>query len=146
VVSRAGGGTAIASDTDSQGQYGIRNLTQDGLLFADDSQSVELAVVYASRYSEPEYRFDQIEVALHNLEQAELDDMTGLELGSIVKISFTPNNIGDAIERYLEIIRIDHTVQPQVHYMTLGFQAIDYASLVLDDPEFGKLDTYSLSW
>lgn len=146
VVSRAGGGTAIASDNDSQGQYGIRNLTQDGLLFADDSQAVELAVVYASRYSEPEYRFDQIEVALHNLEQIELDEMTALELGSIVKILFTPNNIGDAIERYLEIIRIDHTVTAQSHYMTLGFQAIEYASLVLDDPEFGKLNTYSLSW
>lgn len=146
VISRAGGGTAIASDTDSQGQYGIRNLTQSDLLYASDSQSVERALVYASRYSEPEYRFDQIEIALHNLQQPELDDVTALELGSIVRISFTPNNIGDAIERYLEIIRIDHSVQPQTHYMTLGFQAIDYASLVLDDAEFGKLDTYSLSW
>lgn len=146
VVSRVGGGTAVAYDTDSQGAYGIRNLTKADLLYATDDQSVELALVYASRYSQPEYRFDSVEVALHALEEADQDTVLALELGDIAKMTFTPNNIGDPIVRYLEIIRIDQTVRPETHHVTLGFQAVDYASLVLDDAEFGKLDTYSLSW
>lgn len=146
VIARVGGGTAVATDSDSIGQYGIRNLTQTDLLMATDAQSVELALVYANRYSEPEYRFETLEVALHDLDEEEKEDALTLELGSIVRIIFTPNNIGDPIDRYLEVIRIDHNVDPQTHFMTLGFQALDYASLVLDDAEFGKLDTYALSW
>lgn len=146
VISRVGGGTAVAFDSDSQGNYGIRNLTETGLLMATDAQSVELALVYANRYSEPEYRFDTVEVALHDLEGDELSSVLDAELGSICKITFTPNGIGDPIERFLEVIRIDQVVRPDTHFMTLGFQAVDYASLVLDDAEFGKLNTYSLSW
>lgn len=146
VVSRVGGGTAVAFDSTSQGEYGIRNLTQTDLLYATDAQSVELALVYAERYSEPEYRFDSVEVALHKLNGTHQADVLGLELGSICKITFTPNGIGDAIVRYLEVIRIEQTIRPDTHFMTLGFQAVDYASLVLDDAEFGKLNTYALSW
>jgi hypothetical protein len=146
VISRTGGGTATAFDSDSQGEYGIRNLTQTELLFATDDQSLELALVYASRYSQPEYRFNSVEVALHALNLTDQDSVLGLELGDVAKVTFTPNNIGDPIIRYLEVIELDHNINPETHYVTLGFQAVDYASLVLDDAEFGKLDTYSLSW
>lgn len=146
VISRVGGGTAVATDTDSIGAYGIRNLTQTDLLMATDEQSVELSLVYANRYSEPEYRFDTLEVALHDLDAQEKIDVLSLELGSVVRIIFRPNNIGDPIDRYVEVIRIDHGVSPDKHFLTLGFQALEYAALVLDDAEFGKLDAYSLSW
>ena len=146
IISRTGGGTATAFDSDSQGEYGIRNLTQTELLFATDDQSLELALVYASRYSQPEYRFNSVEVALHALNLTDQDSVLGLELGDVAKVTFTPNNIGDPIIRYLEVIELDHNINPETHYVTLGFRAVDYASLVLDDAEFGKLDTYSLSW
>ena len=146
VLGRNGGGTATAQDAASVESYGARNYTQTGLLLSTDAQLVELAVVYAQRYSTPEYRFETVEVGLHKLDAAEQAQMLGLELGSICKVIFTPNNIGDPIEQFLQVIRIKHSVLPQTHFMELGFQALDYAALVLDDPEFGKLDTYSLSW
>lgn len=146
VVGRNGGGTATAQDATSITNYGTRNYTQTGLLLSSDAQLVELAVVYAQRYSTPEYRFEAVEVGLHKLEAVEQAQMLALELGSVCKVIFTPNNIGDPIEQFLQVIRIKHSVLPQTHFMELGFQALDYASLVLDDPEFGKLDTYSLSW
>ena len=37
-------------------------------------------------------------------------------------------------------------INPQSHYMDFSFQAIETAYIVLDDAEFGKLDSYSLSW
>lgn len=146
VVSRLGGGTAVATDSDSIGEYGILNLTESDLLFSTDSQLVDLAVNYAVQYSQPEYRFNSVELRLHKLTLAQQETLHELEIGSVCKIEFTPNNIGDAIVRYAEVIRIEHTVTTEEHTMMLGFRSLDYASLVLDDAEFGKLDTYSLSW
>lgn len=145
-ASREGGGTAIASNIDSQDAYGIRELDISGLLFSDDNQLLDLVVNYAIQYSEPEYRFDSFEVLLHKLSETDQDKVLGLEIGSAVKISFTPNNIGTAIERFLEVIRINHIIDPQRHIVQLGFRAIDYPPFVLGDTEFGKLGTGILAW
>ena len=145
-VSREGGGTATAQDNDSISEYGIRNLTLTNLLFSTDAQSLELALNYAVEFSQPEYRFQSLEVALHKLGATDQEKINNLEIGSICKVLFTPNNIGDAIVRFVEVIRISQEVNPETHYTTLGFSSLDYASLVLDDAEFGKLNAYSLSW
>lgn len=146
VISRQGGGTATATDLDSAAEYGISNLTINNLLLSTDEQSLELALIYAQQYSQPEYRFNSLEVAMHKLEAAEQEKIANLEIGSICKVTFTPNNIGDPIERFVEVIRLEQTVTPEVHFVNIGFQSLDFASLVLDDAEFGKLDAYSLSW
>lgn len=146
VVDRVGGGTATVIDTESVADYGTRNLTQSGLLLSTDLALAELALVLAQKYSQPEYRFNALEIALHKLNASQQNAVIGLELGSIAKVVFTPNNIGDAIERYVQVISINHTVNPQTHYIEFGFQSVETAYLILDDAEFGKLDTYSLSW
>jgi hypothetical protein len=146
VLDRVGGGTATATDTQSVTDYGLRTLSQSGLLLNTDLALAELALVLAQQYSQPEYRFSSLEVAIHKLDPAEQEDVLGLELGSIAKIVFTPNGIGDAIQRFVQVISINHTVNPQNHFIEFGFQSLDAAYLVLDDAEFGKLDLYSLSW
>jgi hypothetical protein len=145
-LSRLGGGTAIVTDTDSIGEYGQLNLTQDDLLYSDDSQLVETALDYAVRYSQPEYRFNTVEVQLHKLTPSQQAEMHDIEIGSVCQVTFTPNGIGDPIERYVEVIKVQHIVTPEEHTMMLGFRSLDFASIVLDDAEFGKLDVYSLSW
>lgn len=146
VLDRLGGGTATATDTQSVTDYGLRTLTQNGLLLSTDLALAELALVLAQQYSQPEYRFSSLEVAIHKLEPAEQDSVLSLELGSIAKVIFTPNGIGDAIQRFVQVISVNHTVNPQTHYIEFGFQSVDTAYLILDDAEFGKLDAYSLSW
>ena len=146
VISREGGGTATARDQNSIDEYGIRTLTQGNLLFSTDEQSLDLALNYAVEFSEPEYRFESLEIAMHKLDGDAQADIQGLEIGSICKVLFTPNNIGDEIIRFVEVIRIAQSVNPETHYTTLGFSSLDYAPLVLDDAEFGKLNSYSLSW
>ncbi len=68
----------------------------------------------------------------------------GLELGSVVQISFTPNGIAPAIVKYAEVIAIAHAADVVAHRVSLGFSTLDYASFVLDDAVFGKLDTGTL--
>lgn len=145
-VSRSGGGTATASNLQSISDYGARQFEQNNLLLSTDGALVDLAVVLAERYSEPEYRFSALEVAVHKLDAADQDTILDAEIGDIARVTFTPNGIGDAIIRFVQIININHTVSTETHFVELGFKALDYAALVLDDTEFGKLDTYSLSW
>lgn len=145
-ASREGGGTAIASNIDSQDAYGIRELDISGLLFSTDDQLLDLVVNYAIQYSEPEYRFEGFEVRMNKLSVEDQNKVIGLELGDAVSVSFTPNGIGDPIERFLEVIRISHTIDPEEHIVALGFRAIDYPSFVLGDPLFGRLGTGVLAW
>ena len=114
------------------------------LLGATDEQSVDLAIKYVDLYSAPEYRIEQLEVALHDLDPTDQETVLGLELGSVCKVEFTPNGIGDPIEKFIQVIKINHNIRPEQHYVTFGFQEIKYLALVLDDPVFGKLDVGTL--
>lgn len=146
IIARDGGGTATVTDPVSIANYGLRALNAPNVLLNTDDDLVDLALVLTQQYSEPEYRFSSIEVALHKLEPAQQDDILSLDLGAIAKVVFTPNGLGDPIERFVQVISISHTVNTFNHFVEFGFQSVDYAYLVLDDAEFGKLDSYSLSW
>lgn len=146
IVSRVGGGTAIAVDEGSQGDYGIRTLEETDLLLSSDFQVTDRASVLVNWYSQPEYRFDSIEVELHTRSPEQQQDVLALELGSFVQIIFTPNGIAPAIDRILEVIKLEHTVTPTQHFVTIGFQATQGVPFVLDDPVFGKLDEATLGW
>lgn len=146
ILGRTGGGTATATDLDSVADYGLRTLSQNDLLLSTDLALADTALALVQRYSQPEYLFNSLEVALHKLSPSQQAQILGMEIGSIGEVIFTPNGIGDPIERYVQVISINHTVSPDSHYVEFGFQSVESAYLVLDDAEFGKLDTYSLSW
>lgn len=143
-VANVGGGTAVATDQTSVGTYGKRDLSQLDLLGSTDQQSVDLAVYYADLYSEPEYRVETLVVDLHKLNSAQQSDVLNLEIGSVCQVVFTPNDIGDPIEKYIQVISIEHSITPSFHRTNLGFQEIKYLALILDDEVFGKLDVASL--
>jgi hypothetical protein len=145
-VERNNGGTAIVFDTDSINSYGQQALILDNLLMNSDSSALELANYLLSQYSEPEYRFETLTVKLEALSNSDQIAVIGLEIGDVCEIKFTPNNVGTQIDKYATIIRIDHDIQPASHSITFGFQTLDYASLVLDDLEFGILDTGRLGF
>ena len=140
-IANVGGGTAVATDSVSAQEYGFRALTLTNLLGATDAQSVELAVYYASKFSQPSYRFESLEVFVHSLDETETNQVLDLELGDVAKVKFVPNGIGNAIERDVEIIRIEHTVSPDSYIVQFGFQELSNEFFILDDAVFGKLDS-----
>jgi hypothetical protein len=139
-------GTVVAQDTASIAQYGVLNLTQTGLLMSDPTYVQNLAIYYASKYSQPEYRFESVDIVIDELSDAQQQAILGLEISDFVTIKFTPNGISPAIEKIAEIIRIDDDITPENHVVSLGFATLDYFLLVLDDPEFGKLDRGALAF
>lgn len=143
-IERLNGGTAIAQDADSISTYGQQALIQSGLLLNDDSDAEALADYLVSIYSEPEYRFETLSVQLEALTPSEQIDVLGLEINDVCQIKFTPNGVGTPINKYAIIIKIEHDIQPLQHRVVFGFETLDYASLVLDDLEFGILDVNQL--
>lgn len=144
-ITRFEGGTAIASDIASQGEYGVRSFVSNDLLVETDEQITNIAVDYVSRFSQPEYRVESLEVDMLKISEAHNLQMLQLEIGGVAKWTFAPNGIAPAITKYLEVINIQHTVTTSTHDVTLGFKEITYAPLVLDDEVFGMLDVGTLT-
>ena len=139
-------GTVVAQDLGSIAEYGVLNLTQTGLLMSDPDFVQGLALFYAGKYSEPEYRFESVDIILDELQPADQETILDLEIGDFVTIKFTPNGIAPAIEKLAEVIRIDNDITPISHVVSLGFSTLDRFLLILDDPEFGKLDQGALAF
>ena len=146
VITRANGTAQTANDTDSQNQYGISTLDQDNLLLNTDIASAELAAFLLSRYSEPEYRFEALEIELANLSTAQQNEVLSLELTDVVRVKFTPNGIGSAIDQYALITGVTHRTNSVSHSVTIGLSTLDYANFILDDSVFGVLDTSRLGF
>jgi hypothetical protein len=138
-VSRTNGGTAVATNANSQAQYGIQNLTISGLPLDDDASAEDLATYLVAQYAEPEYRFESIDLELENLTTEQQTIVLGIELGDFVRVKFTPNNIPPAIDRYAEVIGIQQAVTPASHRLSLNLASAEYNFFRLSDLVFGRL-------
>jgi len=145
-VSSIDGTTVTVTDTVSQEEYGIFNLTLDNLLTADATTLEGISTALAAQYSQPVYRFTSVEIRLNDLSLAEQNSILDLELGDFVSVTFTPSNLPPAITRYAEVIRMHDEVSiTGEHIMTLGLNTRNFTYLVLDDTIFGRLDSGSLA-
>lgn len=145
-VSSIDGTTVTVTDTVSQEEYGIFNLTLDNLLTADTTTLEGISTALAAQYSQPVYRFTSVEIRLNDLTLAQQNSILDLELGDFVSVKFTPSNLPPAITRYAEVIRMQDDVSiTGEHIMTLGLNTRNFTYLVLDDLIFGRLDEGSLA-
>lgn len=139
-------GTAVASNETSINTYGERSLTQTTFL-SSTGQLQELADYLVVRYDEPEYRFENVTVDLRAIGTAQAASILDLELGDTIRIDFTPSNIPPTISRYGKVIGYRLAYTPNSQEAALQLQSTQGALLVLDDPEFGKLDSDNvLGW
>jgi hypothetical protein len=145
-ITRLNGTTQTANDTDSQTQYGISTLEQDGLLLNTDSDADLLAEYLLTRYSEPEYRFEALELEMANLTTIQQNNVLSLELTDVIQVKFTPNRIGSQINKYAQITGIQHRTNSISHSVTIRLSTLDYANFVLNDTIFGVLDTSALGF
>lgn len=138
-------GTATAANVASRNLYGITTTSVDTLL-QTSTAAENLALFWVNKYGDPEYRFDAVTVALEGLTDVQKIDVLQLDLGQIVQVKFTPNQVGDVIERYAQVIGIQHNVGVDRHTITYSFGSLQYSFLVLDDTGFGILDENALAF
>lgn len=139
VLGSPAAGTIIAQDPTSIDQYGVLNLTQADLLIQSPTYIEQLAAYYAIKYSNPEYRFESVDIVLDQLSNADQQTILSLEISDFVTVKFTPNNVPPAIVKVAEIIRIDHDITPEAHIVSLGFATVDKGFWTLSDGIFGRL-------
>lgn len=138
-VTRLNGGTAIASDTDSQEAYGVAEYAiSDSLLSTDDATN-NLAEWIKGIYSQPLLRVNRLTVNLESISAAQLADLLTLELGDAALVVFTPNGVGDPISRYVAIDQIEGNFAPDRFTMSFGLSQAP-AAFTLDSPALGELD------
>ena len=132
-------GTATALNERSQATYGTASYELDTLL-STETQLQNLADFIVQKYGDPEYRFETIQVNLNTVNETHKASCLALEIGDIISITFTPNDIGDPIEQFGQIIRIAHNIQTTRHDVSFSVASLDWTFLVLDDEVFGTLN------
>jgi len=132
-------GTALAVDATSGITYGVIEKNLDTLL-SSVPQLQALADYIVTRYSEPEYRVENITVNLRSILESQRNQLLAIELGDESVVSFTPNSIGDPISLRYRIIGISHDVGIDRHTISFNFEQLQFQFFVLDDPTFGTLD------
>ena len=138
-------GTAIATDDLSILNYGIIERTYS-VLNASQAVLDDIAEYIVQLYADPKLRFSSITVNVDSLNTSDRADVLGLEISDVVSVSFTPNQVGSAIERFGQVIRISHSESPGRHDVTFGLNSLEFAPFILDDAVFGKLDTGRLGF
>jgi hypothetical protein len=132
----------IAEDAASQTTFGVTTLTLDGLLLGSDADALTLAEQLLSFYKQPEYRFDDLRLVVSAMSDLERDSVLQVEMGDVISIerTFTVGSPASVVKEY-GVDRITHQILPDRHIVTFGlFDALIVFPLILDDPEFGRLD------
>ena len=139
------GGTVTAGNTESQTQYGI-SATEVDTLLSNSTQAQTLADFWVSKYGQPEYRFQELTVNLPSLTGTQQSQILNSELGDIISVKFTPNNVGSPIELNGQIVAVAHSIGIDRHDIAFGFAAVPFAFFVLDDEGYGILDNGALGF
>jgi hypothetical protein len=145
-VTRLNGGTAVAQDATSIADYGAIDYELRDTLLSTDTQAQSLADAILARYKEPLLRIDDIEVALAAIPAEQVADVLGLELGALVRVLYTPSGIGDAIDQFVRLDAVEHTITAADHRVRLSFSQGEPPALVLDSLLFGLLDINTLGF
>lgn len=145
--------STVTSDAGSATASNERSITTFGIVAEDletlvstTGQLQNLANYVVDRYADPEYRFESVTMNLDTMTAGDKATVLGLELGDIVLVKFTPNDIGTPIQQYGEIIKLDNSVEQIRHDITIGLAALDWTFLVLDDTVFGTMGSNHLAF
>lgn len=141
----SGAGVAMALNETSRTQYGVIETSLDTLV-STTSQLQNLADFNVKKYADPEYRIGSIGMNVDTLSVSDRATVLAMELGDVCLLRFTPNGVGDPVEQYGEIIKLDSQITQERHDVTIGLASLDWTFLVLDDAVFGILDTDHLAF
>jgi hypothetical protein len=120
----------VAENTTSINEYGVVSIDIAGLLMTDDEDALAYAQYLVNKYAEPELRFDTMTVELAGLDDADQQQILGLELTDIIRVEYQPNGIGDRIVKDVEILGIRHAIGLASHKMTFNLGSTDTAAFV----------------
>jgi len=134
------GGEVALTDAASIEAYGTFETTYETLLptLADATSFGQFQL---GIYSQPTYRVDQITTLLHALPVAKQQEVLNLELGDVVLVKWTPNDVGAEIVQAVSIDKIEFAGVTKEERAVTFSMSETAASFILDNTTFGKLGT-----
>ena len=139
-----GSATATQEDSFSQALYGALDYELDTLNI--DARLSPIAGALLTKYKQPEYRFQNVEVALDTVTALQRADLLAVELGDIVQVKFTPSSIPPAITRLARVIGIEQTINNQENRIAFQLASIEGSPLVISSPAFGIIGTGTIGF
>jgi len=118
-----------ASDTALITRYGLREYSQQDNLTTSLTRTAEIASKYLDAYKYPEYRAEQLTVAVEALTTAQQNLVLAIELRDVVRVLFKPSNTGSVIDKYYEVIGIDSQVDTERHHITYRISSLENLGL-----------------
>jgi len=125
--------------------YGVRTYTITNLLNSTDEGALEVAEDYLISYFEPQLRINSITVDLNNLTTEEKLQVLGLEIDSFIRVSFTPNGIGEPKISQGLLTGIAHRISITTHEVELRLRNRNGSLFILDSDLKGILDVNTLN-
>jgi hypothetical protein len=145
-VTRSGGTTQVATNTDSIAKYFLHSYTQNDLLMETDAVALDYARAYVASRAETSVRCDSIVLDLYT-ENYDAGIVAALDLDFFDPITVTTTQPGStSLTKTLQIFGVAMTINPnkwRVQFTTLE-PIID--SFILDSTQYGILDTSTLSY
>jgi len=133
--------TAVVEDTDSQLLYGLQGYGQTDNLTTSTTKPAEIAAAFLGEFRLPEYRANQLTVALESLGSAVQTSVLGVEIRDVVRVCFQPSAQGGVVDKYYQVLGVNANVDVERDAVTLNLASLDNLSFRLDSPYLGVLDT-----
>jgi hypothetical protein len=111
--------TQVTSAPGSKSLYGVRTYAITNLLNSTDEGALDVAEDYLTYYYEPQLRVDSVTVDLSNLSLEQKLQVLGLEIDDYIRVSFTPNKVGDPKITAGLITGISHRISITSHEIEL---------------------------
>jgi hypothetical protein len=131
--------TQITSAPGSTRLYGVRTYAITNLLNSTDAGALEVAEDYLTYYYEPQLRVDSITVDLSNLSIEQRLQVLDLELDDYIRVSFTPNGVGDPKITAGLVTGISHRISISSHEIELRLRN-ERNMFILDSDSKGILN------
>ena len=117
--------TATAKDTALIARYGLRDYAQTDNLTTSETQPTTIANAYLSAYKYPEYRAQEITVAVEDLSSANQNRVLAIELRDVVRVCFQPSGTGAVVDKYYEVLGMDSNADPERHHITFRLSSLE---------------------
>jgi hypothetical protein len=137
--------TAVVEDTASQLLYGLRGYGQTDNLTTSTSKPASIASAFLGEFRMPEYRANQLTVALESLTTTQQTAVLGIDIRDVVRVCFQPSAQGSVVDKYYQVLGISANVDVERDAVTLNLASLDNLSFRLDSPYLGVLDTGTLA-
>jgi hypothetical protein len=125
--------------------YGVRTYSITNLLNSTDEGALEVAEDYLISYFEPQLRVNSITVNLNNLTIEERLQVLSLEIDSFIRVSLTPNGLGEPKISQGLITGISHQISLETHQVELRLRNRNGSLFILDSNLNGILDVNTLN-